>query len=77
MYWPALHIDDMADYAQLENDCPPAERPHGFLILFKGKVVSWYVNIKDFIYRQDVPGVHDTVLFLISLLRIYLNLCIH
>ena len=61
MFWLTLHINNMEEYTQLDVDCPPAECPHGFLILFKEKVVSLDANIKDFIYRQDVPGVHDTL----------------
>ena len=61
MFWPTLHIDTFKDHTQLDVDSPPAEHPHGFLILYKGKVMSWDENLKEFIYRQDVPGVHDSL----------------
>ena len=65
MFWPTLRVDKMQDldyaHCQLDIDSTPNQRPHGFLVLFKEKVMSWDATIKDFIYRQDVPGVHDTL----------------
>ena len=48
VFVPTIHIDTINPHNQFNQDFPPAERQHGFMLSCKGQVLYWNTLTNDF-----------------------------